>query len=136
LTGSVVSRGQLDELRGRCPGSRRRRLLAATSSLRSARLGATRRLLFRRAGTGFDRCGPSSGHGSASASTQRTSEALAWLHIRPSGPGPEATRQGLRDFLPSRAPAPVFRGYETSRRLPILTIKLFSKHTGPDGMTP
>ena len=34
-------------------------------------------------------------------------------------------------FLPSRAPAPVFRGYETSRRLPILTIKLFSKHTGP-----
>jgi len=48
---------------GPVSGSRRHPLLAATSSLRFARLGVTPPLLFRRAETGSDRCGRSSGHG-------------------------------------------------------------------------
>jgi len=43
--------------------------------------------------------------------------------------------QDSATFLLSPAPAPVFGGYETSRRLPILTITLIPRGAGPRGMT-
>lgn len=98
IAGALTTRGCLDGLRERCPGSRRDPLLAATSSLRFVRLGATPRPLFRRAETRSDRCGQSPGHGSATASTRRISEGLAWLRIRPSRLQPETRRRAHRDF--------------------------------------